>query len=119
MDDPVALRRVLQAAAAASEVVSYGEALRRLGHRFTRPKMRQLCRTLGMVDATRAAGEPELAVLVVRASDGMPGAGWRGDDGDGVGGEVRGAEAVRDVEARQGAAFKYWSRKRLRKGATT
>ena len=39
--------------------------------------MRQLCKTLGAVDEEAAArGEPELAVLVVRQSDGLPGQGW-------------------------------------------
>ena len=39
--------------------------------------MRALCKTLGAVDEEAAArGEPELAVLVVRQSDGLPGQGW-------------------------------------------
>jgi hypothetical protein len=39
--------------------------------------MRALCTTLGRVDRAGAArGEPGLAVLVVRQSDKLPGAGW-------------------------------------------
>ena len=39
--------------------------------------MRALCRTLDVIDeAAREAGEPDLAVLVVRESDGLPGQGW-------------------------------------------
>ena len=39
--------------------------------------MRQLCKVLGIFDEDAAArGEPELAVLVVRQSDGLPGQGW-------------------------------------------
>ena len=41
------------------------------------PRCGQLCKTLGAVDEEAAArGEPELAVLVVRQSDGLPGQGW-------------------------------------------
>ena len=44
---------------------------------FTRPKMRALCKVLSVVDEeAEARGEPELAVLVVRQSDGLPGQGW-------------------------------------------
>ncbi len=48
-----------------------------LGHHFTRPKMRALCKVLAYVDdEAEERGEPELAVLVVRQSDGLPGQGW-------------------------------------------
>ena len=51
--------------------------LEHLGYAFSRPKMRQLCAVLGDVDRdAEARGEPELAVLVVRQSDGIPGQGW-------------------------------------------
>ena len=75
--DPAAVRRHLVAAAAAGEAVTYSELLGALGHRFTRPKMRALCKVLAAVDDDAAGrGEPELAVLVVRQSDGLPGQGW-------------------------------------------
>ena len=39
--------------------------------------MRALCKVLAFVDdEAEARGEPELAVLVVRQSDGLPGQGW-------------------------------------------
>ena len=39
--------------------------------------MRALCKVLGVVDdEAEERGEPELAVLVVRQSDGLPGQGW-------------------------------------------
>jgi hypothetical protein len=79
--DPIAdvarVRGLLLEAARAGEAVSYSALLALLGHRFTRPKMRALCRTLDKIDETGLAdGEPELAVLVVRESDGLPGQGW-------------------------------------------
>ena len=39
--------------------------------------MRALCKVLAFVDdEAEERGEPELAVLVVRQSDGLPGQGW-------------------------------------------
>ena len=71
------IRAHLIAAAAAGHALSYSELLEHLGYGFSRPKMRALCKTLGVVDRDAAArGEPELAVLVVRQSDGLPGQGW-------------------------------------------
>ena len=57
----------------------FGDCSACLGHHFTRPKMRALCKVLGVVDDEAAErGEPELAVLVVRQSDGLAGAGLVG-----------------------------------------
>jgi hypothetical protein len=106
------VRALLLEAARAGEAVSYSALLAQLGHRFTRPKMRALCRTLDAIDeAGRAAGEPELAVLVVRESDGLPGQGWwagaqalvRGHDGP-----WEGPQARRFVEGLQRGVFAYW-----------
>ena len=75
--DVARVRALLVAAARAGEAISYSGLLAELGHRFTRPKMRALCKTLDAIDqAGAAAGEPELAVLVVRESDRLPGQGW-------------------------------------------
>ena len=75
--DVDAVRALLVDAARAGEAVSYSALLLRLGLRFTRPRMRALCRTMDAIDrAGAAAGEPGLAVLVVRESDGLPGQGW-------------------------------------------
>ena len=71
------VRAVLTAAARSRRAISYSELLDALGHRFSRPKMRAVCKTLDAIDeASRDAGEPELAVLVVRGVDGLPGQGW-------------------------------------------
>lgn len=99
---------MLHAAARAGEAVTYSEALAALGHRFTRPLMRQFCVTLADVDA-RAAGasEPELAVLVVRQSDRLPGQGWwlgRPDWRSGF----TGPDARAYVTRLQQQAFAHW-----------
>src|SRR5918993_2500285 len=75
--DPEEVRLHLIAAARAGVALTYAELLERLGYHFSRPKMRALCSVLGTVDEdAEARGEPELAVLVVRQSDGLPGQGW-------------------------------------------
>jgi len=109
--DPQEVRAILVAAAKAGEAISYSEVLGLLGHPFSRPKMRQLCKVLGHVDDSAAArGEPELAVLVVRQSDGLPGQGWwiegaRAHDYDGL---WEGPEAEKLIRRLQGQAFDYW-----------
>ena len=76
------VRAHLVAAAKARIALSYSDLLEQLGFHFSRPKMRQLCAILGRIDEEGAArGEPELAVLVVRRSDGLPGQGWWVADG--------------------------------------
>ena len=98
---------LLVAAARGGRAVSYSEMLGQLGHRFTRPKMRALCRTLDTIDAAAlAAGEPALAVLVVREGDGLPGQGWW-IDRDAPAWEGPAARAY--VDERQRAAFDYWA----------
>ena len=75
--DPAEVRAILISAAQGGQAISYSEVLELLGHHFTRPKMRQLCKVLTFVDEeAEERGEPELAVLVVRQSDGLPGQGW-------------------------------------------
>lgn len=109
--DKVRVRDVLIAAARDSRAVSYSEMLGALGHRFTRPKMRALCKTLDAIDAAgRDAGEPELAVLVVRESDGLPGQGWWVGNAERLGhkGDWTGARAKALVEQEQARAFDYW-----------
>lgn len=110
--DVARVRDLLIAAAREARAVSYAEMLGVLGHRFTRPKMRALCRTLDAIDdAAIAAGEPELAVLVVRESDGLPGQGWWGGTRAfalGYDGAWTGPEAVELVREQQGMAFDYW-----------
>lgn len=109
--DPGEVRAHLLAAATAGHPLTYSELLERLGFAFSRPKMRALCAVLTAIDeAAEAAGEPELAVLVVRQSDGLPGQGWW------VGGwekhrftsQWTGPEAHRLIDRLQREAFAYW-----------
>jgi hypothetical protein len=116
MAEPLAdageVRAHLVAAAKAGVALSYGELLEHLGYRFTRPKMRALCAMLAEIDREAAGrGEPELAVLVVRQSDGLPGQGWwigadareRGYDGP-----WEGPEAARFIASVQRETFAFW-----------
>lgn len=109
--DVARVRGLLVAAAREGRAVSYSELLRDLGHRFTRPKMRAVCKTLDAIDeAATASGEPALAVLVVRESDRLPGQGWwtGARDAYGYDGEWEGPEAAGFVRELQGRAFDYW-----------
>ena len=110
--DPAEVRKHLVAAAAAGEAITYSELLNALGHRFTRPKMRALCKVLATVDEEAAErGEPELAVLVVRQTDGLPGQGWWVGGGamvHGYDGLWTGPEAAKLVKKLQRQAFDYW-----------
>ena len=113
LSDPAEVRVHLVAAAAAGHSLTYAELLEHLGYGFSRPKMRQLCKTLGAVDQqAEARGEPELAVLVVRQSDGLPGQGWwvaGGGLNHGYEGPWEGAKAARFIRALQQRAFDYWA----------
>ncbi len=108
--DAARVRAVLIAAARAGEAVSYSQLLGELGHRFTRPKMRAVCKTLDAIDeAGAAAGEPGLAVLVVRESDRLPGQGWWvGSAARGHAGAWTGPQAEAFVRALQQNVFDYW-----------
>lgn len=110
--DPDEVRAHLVAAAKAGVALTYSELLERLGYAFSRPKMRQLCAMLGEIDRAAAArGEPELAVLVVRQSDGIPGQGWwvgGGARDRGYGGPWEGPEAARFIAGVQAETFAWW-----------
>lgn len=110
--DGAEVRAHLVAAARAGHALTYSELLERLGYSFSRPKMRALCAMLGEVDAEgEARGEPELAVLVVRQSDGLPGQGWwvaGGAGSRGYRGPWEGADAKRFIAAVQSKTFAYW-----------
>ena len=110
--DPDEVRAHLIGAAAAGAPVTYSELLERLGYPFSRPRMRQLCVLLGEVDSIGAAlGQPELAVLVVRQSDGLPGQGWWvvAAKQYGYGGPWEGPESNRFVTQIQAQSFAFWS----------
>lgn len=110
--DPAVVRDLLVAAARSGVALTYSDTLGHLGHAFSRPRMRQLCRVLDHVDEECAArGEPELAVLVVRQSDGLPGQGWWINGGareHGHEGSWEGPEAAVLVARVQKNAFTYW-----------
>ena len=110
--EPAEVRAILVASARAGHAISYSEVLQLLGHDFTRPKMRALCKVLAYVDDdAEERGEPELAVLVVRQSDGLPGQGWwvGGARKHGFTGLWEGAEAKSLVLRIQQRAFDYWA----------
>ena len=110
--DPAEVRAILVASAQAGQAISYAEVLELLGHRFTRPKMRQLCKVLSYVDdEAEERGEPELAVLVVRQSDRLPGQGWwiGGAKKHGYTGLWEGPEAAKLIRAVQRRAFEHWA----------
>ena len=105
------VRAMLIEAARERSVLSYSDALGGLGLRFSRPKMRAFCRTLDKIDDDGAgAGEPGLAVLVVRESDRLPGQGWWTSAAEAYGyrGEWTGPEAAALVARLQAAVFDYW-----------
>ena len=110
--DPEEVRLHLVAAARAGVSLTYSELLERLGYHFSRPKMRALCSVLGTVDEDAAGrGEPELAVLVVRQSDGIPGQGWfvaGGARQHGYEGPWEGPEAKRFIARVQSETFAWW-----------
>ncbi len=110
--DPREVRAILIASAKAGQAISYSEVLGLLGHDFTRPKMRALCKVLGFVnDVAEERGEPELAVLVVRQSDGLPGQGWwvGGAKKHGYAGLWEGPKAAKLIKKLQRQAFDYWA----------
>ena len=110
--DAEGVRSLLVAAARAGMALTYSEVLERLGYAFSRPKMRQLCKMLDNIDReAQARGEPELAVLVVRQSDGLPGQGWfvaGGARDHGYQGLWEGPEAARFIREVQSKTFTYW-----------
>ena len=112
--DPAEVRAHLVAAAQAGVALTYSEMLAQLGFAFSRPKMRQLCAVLAAVDEeAEARGEPELAVLVVRQSDGIPGQGWwvsGGARSRGYEGPWEGPEAASFIRGVQAETFAYWQR---------
>lgn len=112
LSDAPRIRAMLIDAARAGRSVSYSELLGDLGFRFTRPKVRAVCRTLEEVDRLCALdGEPDLAVLLVRESDRLPGQGWWVGGTAlllGYDGPWEGPAATRFIREQQQLAFDYW-----------
>jgi hypothetical protein len=110
--EPAEVRAILIASARAGESITYSEVLALLGHAFTRPKMRALCKVLTFIDEeAEEGGEPELAVLVVRQSDGLPGQGWwiGGVPKHGYTGLWEGPGAAKLIRKVQARAFEFWA----------
>jgi len=110
--EPDEVRAILIASARAEEAITYSEVLGLLGHDFSRPKMRALCKVLSFGDdAAEERGEPELAVLVVRQSDGLPGQGWwvGGARKHGYAGQWEGPKAAKLIRTLQRQAFEFWA----------
>jgi hypothetical protein len=71
------LGRVLITAARERRPITYGQLLAFFGRRVTRITVHAICADLGRLARQRAAeGWPDLACLVVRKADGLPGEGY-------------------------------------------
>ena len=111
--DPQEVRAILVASARGMQSITYSEVLGLLGHHFSRPKMRALCKVLSFVDdEAEERGEPELAVVVERQSDGLPGQGWWVGVAKkhGYAGQWEGPKAAKLIRKLQRQAFDYWGR---------
>jgi hypothetical protein len=106
------LEALLIEAARARRSMTYAEVLAHFGMRITPRRVYALCRDLGAVcERNRARGEPDLAVLVVRKSDRLPGEGffhslWR----DGVyDGPATGPAAAAFIRRETARVFAHWA----------
>jgi hypothetical protein len=115
MVDIDGLEAVLVAAARARRSLTYAEVLAHFGIRITPRRVFALCRDLGAVcERNRARGEPELAVLVVRKSDRLPGEGffhslWRDGAYDGP---ATGPVAQAFIRRESERVFAHWAERR-------
>ena len=113
LHDVARIKKILEQCAREGRAISYSELLLNLGFRFTRPKMRAVCKTLDKIDQlTIEEGTPALAVLVVREGDGLPGQGWWTGRTD-YQGEWTGQQAQAHIRTLQDVAFAYWQGKPL------
>jgi hypothetical protein len=111
------LEALLIEAARARQSLTYAEVLAHFRVRITPRRVFALCRDLGAVcERNRARGEPELAVLVVRKVDRLPGEGffhslWREGAYDGP---ATGPAAAAFIRRETERVFAHWA---LRPGA--
>lgn len=111
LTDCEAIHLMLISCAQNREVLTYSSALNKLGHGFTRPKMRLFCRILDQIDSNaRVLGHAELAVLVVKKSDQLPGQGWWFGQAQQFKyhGPSTGKDAMKFVHQCQESAFNYY-----------
>lgn len=107
------IKAILEQCGRDGRAISYSELLLNLGFRFTRPKMRAVCKTLDKIDQiTIEEGTPALAVLVVREGDGLPGQGWWTGRTD-YQGEWTGPQAHAHIRELQDKVFTYWQNRPL------
>lgn len=105
-------------AALAGRAETYGSLLAFFERRVTPVMVAALCKDLGRVcDRIEASGGPDLACLVVRASDGLPGAGYFNSlrQAGLYDGEPTGPAAERFVARAQRRATVY-ARRRMQEG---
>ncbi|MGL5837425.1 MAG: ribose-phosphate pyrophosphokinase [Sphingorhabdus sp.] len=115
LHDVPRITAILVQVAREGRAVSYSELLLQLGFRFTRPKMRAVCKTLDAIDReAETRGEPGLAALVVRESDRLPGQGWWVGRDD-YKGAWEGAEAQAYLVDHQQRVWSYWQNHQLAK----
>ncbi len=106
------LEALLIEAARGRRSLTYAEVLAHFGIRITPRRVYGLCRDLGTVsERNLARGEPELAVLVVRKSDRLPGDGffhgaWLDGSYDGP---ATGPRARAYIDALSAAVFAFWA----------
>ena len=106
------LETLLIEAARARRSLTYAEVLAHFGIRITPRRVFALCRDLTVVcERNRARGEPELAVLVVRKADRLPGEGffhaaWRDGCYDGP---AQGPAAHEYIAKLTEEVFAFWA----------
>ncbi|MEZ5823446.1 MAG: hypothetical protein R3C97_01490 [Geminicoccaceae bacterium] len=104
------LENVLLGRALKRESVTYGELLAYFERRVTRITVSALCKDIGQVcRRVEDNGGPDLACLVVRKSDGLPGEGYfqsLRDEGS-YDGPSTGPQAEAEVRSRQEKAFDH------------
>jgi hypothetical protein len=107
------LERILIRTALERRPITYGQLLDLFERKLTRITVSALCRDLGRIEERRAgAGWPDLACLVVRKSDGLPGEGYFDSlrrEGA-YAGPSTGEPAEAFIRARQQRAFAWASR---------
>ena len=111
MVDIDALEQLLIEAARDRRTLAYSEVLSHFGKRVTPIRVYALCRDLGVVsERNRARREPELAVLVVRKTDQLPGEGffhsaWKDGSYDGP---ATGPQARAYIDGLTATVFDYF-----------
>lgn len=104
------LERVLIQAARERRALTYGQVLAYFERRVTRITVGALCKDLGRVERRRKdEGWPDLACLVVRKADGLPGEGYFASlrQEEGIACASTGPQAQALIAARQARAFAW------------